>query len=319
MAKEFDIFLHTDKEFDIFLNNRLTQCDIIVYSIPFRDGLTAAHRMILESCLESYVLQKFIAVQTDSELVSHIDKMIKVCIERLNWGTSLDVSADFHAHYVLNPTPSIIEIAPPDNLETLRTMFTSVDNQFQIAVAPLNAMTAKSLGGGSSVMHQSINVKDVLKRSILQPVSEMQIASQVSDMQVQKTISAESAIIPTADLVSLCYRLYTASETVMQLAASVLETEIHFSFGSGAEELEIACDVSEEYATKCEVAYNAVSILAQVVEWLIQYMEPESNGVQFAAEVTTVLKRHRKLEEMDEDMLLSYDDMTLEEVDYIIM
>lgn len=26
------------KEFDIYLNKRLTECDIIVYSIPFRDG-----------------------------------------------------------------------------------------------------------------------------------------------------------------------------------------------------------------------------------------------------------------------------------------
>ncbi len=42
------------KEFDIYLNKRLTECDIIVYSIPFRDGLTATNRMILESCLESY-------------------------------------------------------------------------------------------------------------------------------------------------------------------------------------------------------------------------------------------------------------------------
>jgi len=307
------------KEFDIFLNNRLTQCDIIVYSIPFRDGLTAAHRMILESCLESYVLQKFVAVQTNSELVSHIDKMIKVCIERLNWGTSLDVSADFQTHYVLNPTPSVIEIAPTNNLETLRTMFTSVDNALDIAVAPLNAMIAKSLGGGNSVMNPNVNVRDVLKRSILQPISNMEITSQVSDMQVQKTLSAESVFIPTADLVNLCYRLYTASETVMQLAASVLETEIHFSLGGGNAGFEITSELSEEYATKYEVAKNVVSILAQAVEWIIQYMEPESNGVQFAAEVTTVLKRHRMLEEMDEDTLLSYDDMTLEEVDYIIL
>lgn len=307
------------KEFDIYLNNRLTQCDIIVYSIPFRDGLTAAHRMILESCLESYVLQKFVAVQTNSELVSHIDEMIKICIERLNWGTSIDVSADFQTHYVLNPTPTVIEIAPTDNLDTLRTMFTSVDNELQIAVAPLNAMIAKSLGGGSSTINPNVQVKDILKRSILQPISDLQIASQVTDMQVQKTISADSAIITSAELVNLCYRLYTVSETVMQLAASVLETEIHFSLGSGATGIEISGEVSEEFMTKYEVAQNAVSILAQVVEWIIQYMEPESNGVQFAAEVTTVLKRHRMLEEMDEDSLLSYDDMTLDEVDYIIL
>ena len=76
------------KEFDIYLNKRLTECDIIVYSIPFRDGLTATNRMILESCLESYTLQKFIAVETGSELVSHIDKMIKTCNERLHMAST---------------------------------------------------------------------------------------------------------------------------------------------------------------------------------------------------------------------------------------
>lgn len=307
------------KEFDIYLNNRLTQCDIIVYSIPFRDGLTAANRLILESCLESYVLQKFIAVQTNSELVSHIDEMIKICIERLSLGTSLEASVNFQTHYVLNPTPAVIEIAPVDNLETLRTMFTSVDNAMQIAIAPVNAMVAKSLGGGSSDLVVDVDVRDVLKRSILQPTSEIQIYSDVSDMQVQKTIAVDAQIIPNAELVNLCYRLYTASETVMQLAASVLETEIHYSLGSGSSGIEISSKVSDEYATKFEAAQNVVTILASAVELIIQYMEPESSSMQFAAEVATILKRHRLLAEMDEDMLSSYDDMTLEDIDYVIL
>ena len=43
------------KEFDIYLNKRLTECDILVYSIPYRDGLTAIHKLVLESCIESYM------------------------------------------------------------------------------------------------------------------------------------------------------------------------------------------------------------------------------------------------------------------------
>lgn len=111
------------KEFDIYLNKRLTECDIIVYSIPFRDGLTATNRMILESCLESYTLQKFIAVETGSELVSHIDKMIKTCNERLHMASTWGIDLEFQTHYVLNPVPTVIEIAPNDDLQTLRNMF----------------------------------------------------------------------------------------------------------------------------------------------------------------------------------------------------
>ena len=111
------------KEFDIYLNKRLTECDIIVYSIPFRDGLTATNRMILESCLESYTLQKFIAVETGSELVSHIDKMIKTCNERLHMASTWGIDLEFQTHYVLNPVPTVIEIAPNDDLQTLRNIF----------------------------------------------------------------------------------------------------------------------------------------------------------------------------------------------------
>lgn len=115
------------KEFDIYLNKRLTECDIIVYSIPFRDGLTATNRMILESCLESYTLQKFIAVETGSELVSHIDKMIKTCNERLHMASTWGIDLEFQTHYVLNPVPTVIEIAPNDDLQTLRNMFITLD------------------------------------------------------------------------------------------------------------------------------------------------------------------------------------------------
>lgn len=83
--------------------------------------------------------------------------------------------------------------------------------------------------------------------------------------------------------------------------------------------MEISSKVSDEYATKFEAAQNVVTILASAVELIIQYMEPESSSMQFAAEVATILKRHRLLAEMDEDMLSSYDDMTLEGIDYVIL
>lgn len=72
------------KEFDIYLNRRLTECDILVYSIPYYDSLTVRERLILNSCIRQYTLIKYVAAESDLELRSHIDKMIKVCREKLN-------------------------------------------------------------------------------------------------------------------------------------------------------------------------------------------------------------------------------------------
>lgn len=307
------------KEFDIYLNNRLTQCDIIVYSIPFRDGLTAANRIILESCLESYLLQKFVATQTNSALVSHIDKMIKICMERLQWGSALNASAQFQTHYVLNPIPLITEVSSGKDLETLRNMFTSASNAVQLTVDTVNAMVAKSLGGGKSMFATDTKVKDVLKQSLLTTANEMQFTSSVKEMRVHKTTDAKAGIMPIAEITNLCYRFYSAAETIVQFAAKVFGTEIHFSFGNANSDIVLDSVVSKTTAEKYEAVHDVLSLTVQAIEGLTQYLHTENAKVQITFNAEGILKRHRLLSEMDDNTLASYDDMTLNEADYIIL
>lgn len=139
------------KEFDIYLKRRITECDLIVYSLPYRDGLTATNRIILESCIESYTLQKFVAMQFGSELVSHIDKMIKTCYERLNWGTAISADAVFQTHYIMNPEAGAVELAVED-IPALETMFAEAESCMVLNAAPLLANIAKSLGHGHTAI-----------------------------------------------------------------------------------------------------------------------------------------------------------------------
>ncbi len=46
------------KEYDIFLKQRLTEGSIIVYSLPFRDGVSAVNRVVLRAMLSYFSLQK---------------------------------------------------------------------------------------------------------------------------------------------------------------------------------------------------------------------------------------------------------------------
>lgn len=307
------------KEFDIYLNNRLTQCDIIVYSIPFRDGLTAANRIVLESCLESYMLQKFVASQTNSELIPHIDKMIKVCIERLQWDSAIDASIQFQTHYILSPIPHLTEISSGDNLETLRNMFTAADETVQITIASVNAMIAKSLGNGQSAYVSDAEVKNVLKRSLLKANNEICFTSNINEIHVQKNLGVNTAIIPSVEVANLCYRFYSATETIVQFAASVLGTEIHFSFGNASSSVVVDSIVSKTNVKKYETVHNSLLLTAQAVEGIIQYLQTETSKMHIAFEAEEILKRHRLLSETDANTLASYDDMTLNEMDYIIL
>ena len=97
--REFDIYLddRATKQFDVYLKDRLTQCDIFVYNLSFRDGISVTNRLILEACLDYYILQKLIAVNAGSTLVAHIDEMIKTVREMLSVGQEINSSALFSA------------------------------------------------------------------------------------------------------------------------------------------------------------------------------------------------------------------------------
>ncbi|WP_196032799.1 hypothetical protein [Flavonifractor plautii] len=306
------------KEFDIYLNKRLTECDIIVYSIPYRDGLTAMNRLVLESCLDSYVLQKFIAVQTGSELISHIDEMIKTCYERLNCGVRLGASAEFQTHYTMYQDTSAIEIYAADTT-MLATSFAAAESVLQINAQPLLAYIGKSPGRGSSELEFELELKNILKRSILKAYMPTNIDASVFRTSKQSFIQTNSSIVSAADLTNLCYRVNFAAEIAMQISASVLETEFHYSLGCGESSVAFDQILTGEQMEKFIAVNEALHILSGVTDTLIQFMKPGTNELTIYAEAIPILKRHRLLNEMDEESLLTYDTMTLEDIDYVIL
>lgn len=306
------------KEFDIYLNKRLTECDIIVYSIPYRDGLTAVNKLILESCLENYILQKFVAVQTGSELVSHIDKMIKTCYERLGVSAQIDVSAEFQTHYTAYPTDASIDICVAD-IASSATVFAQAEGALQINAAPLLAFVGKSVGKGSSVIEPDVELKNILKQSVLTIRPTMEIGANVIGTSEQNFLQVDSDTELTADLANLCYRITTAGNTAVQIAASVLGTEFHYSLGSGASSIAFDSAVTGEQMHKYEAVNKALHILSSVTESITQYMAPSDGSILLHADMEPILKRYRLLGEMDADALSAYDDMTLEEIDFVIL
>lgn len=84
--------------------------------------------------------------------------------------------------------------------------------------------------------------------------------------------------------------------------------------------IELFADIGGgDRATKYLTVQNAVSILASAAESIRQFMEPDEGALALNMDASCILKRYRLLGEMDNDELLSYDDMTLEDVDFVIL
>lgn len=306
------------KEFDIYLNRRLTECDIIVYSIPYRDGLTVMERLILQTCLESYTLQKFIAIESGSELTAHIDEMIKTCYEKLNHPIVIDTSADFEVHYALNPVPSNIVIQA-DTAQTLSNTFASAQNILELYSSPILAQTKKSFGYGHSEIEASSELKGLLKNALEQADSQVEISSQLNGVNKLGILRVPQSIHTDAILTDLLYRIYTTASGAISIAAEALETEIHFSLGSGSSQLEITDVILGEQIKKQESVRACLQIFSELSDLLLLCMRPKPTTIEFDASVSAIVKRHRLLAEMDLDEVSEYDNMTLEEVDYVIL
>lgn len=308
------------KEFDIFLNKRLTECDIIVYNIPYRDGLTAFNRIVLDCCLNSYLLNKFIAVKAGSELVAHIDEMIETVYEKLNYGVGICAETEVSPHYAISVDKSSV-VLKNDDIGLLATVAERATNQLILAAQPLNAMIAKSLGSGTSSIVFSQEIGNILKYCVERVESGVSADVNVEQTHKQGFERAISGVGINPEMVDLLYRFETSGEAAITLAAAVLATEIHFSFGYASSGIEFATQLSEDgdCATKFIDVYDAISILGKLTESIVQFMSPEKHGVVQSQLVSAITKRYRLLNDLDQGMIQAMDNMTFAELDYVIL
>lgn len=305
------------KEFDIYLRRRLTECNIIVYSIPFRDGLTIYNRMALESCLTHLVLQKFIAAQTGSALEAQIDELLGTVYERLHCGASLDASVEFATHYTIDPVNAGVALKTED-VKLLASAFTRGLNDLQLALAPVDASVSKSTGRGAFGMEMTQTVRGIFKYGMERFHGRVPVRAAVEEMAKQSFEAYAHTVGLEADMTSLCYLIYTAGETALGIAASVQEVDMYYSMGRGRSDMQLSAEIGEaQYTAYCGQLQSAISVLAELTASVTYFVSPSSLSAAVRAEVASVLRRYRRVTEVD--VLSTVDTEPLMELDYIAL
>ena len=77
--------------------------------------------------------------------------------------------------------------------------------------------------------------------------------------------------------------------------------------------------VSSEHLRKYELVENNLRILADITESIRQFIATDGTAVDISVSASPILKRHRLLAEMDADELSEFNNMTLDEVDFVIL
>ena len=306
------------KEFDIYLNNRLTECDIIVYSIPYREGITAMNKMVLESCIKAYTLQKFVAAQTGSDLVAHIDEMLKICYERLNYGAEISMSANFIERHVTYPDASKIDIGVKD-IKMLANSFASANNEMIIAASPLLVSVARPFGECKSSLTVSNDLRSMLKRSIESANSKLITGATVVATDSQKIVRVDAPVCVSQSVADLCYQLTNAANTLFEIAAVVIGTEVKTPLGHAYSGVSVNATMTGMTSTKFEIVKSVTDIMCGVEEHLRKYLTIEESSFGITATASAVTRHRRILSEMDNDQLSKYDNASLDDVDYMML
>ncbi len=305
------------KEFDIYLKHYLTMCDLIVYSIPYHEGLTVKSALILEAALNGYILQKFAAAQMGIELGAHIDEMMKLCKEKLGIYTELDASVKIESHDLIYPQNDPI-ILNNNDVKLLASALIEAESGIIMAVEPLRTQMAKSTGIANFPMIADAVVTDTFKRDLLSVALPVIPNAEVLQVNQLDYISADPSMILDAKLPDIFYRLTSGASCAVMLEAIVLGTEIRHSLGRWYPGLTVDAEVTMISAQKFEMAESILTMLQEVTGTLVKVLYPEDDAMYLAvSELNMGLKRYRLLYEVDDKMLSEMDDMTLDELDYV--
>lgn len=302
------------REYDIYIKKRLTEGKLIVQSIPYRDGVSATNRILLETMLAYYTLQKFVAVSTKSVFVTEIDDLLATVYEIIGNSVEININADFFATVKSELEAHCIGIETSEAIAFERSFF-DMQNTMQFQLSDAVSGVKVSLGAGENKLGVEISYGDDLKTNFEKVNEKACITVSEADSSKHDFETVYNTIVLDARALDLFYRYTTAVTAAFAIAIDLADIEIHWSLGKGSNEIEIVTTEDGSFATKFITVDQAMMIVSELSASLNQLFSVDGDTV-IQTNMNAGLKRYRLLEDIDPYDLADIDDLPLDELDY---
>lgn len=196
--------------------------------------------------------------------------------------------------------------------------FFALESQIGIKVSQPIAYAKSSLGDAQSAM--AIVAKSLAEQKQVFDTIQNQTVFGANDLAFRKHDfeSGSSAIGIDQTSPELLYRYTTGMEAAFAIAASIGETEFHYSVGDGSNAIGIETSEPETIAEKKLQIGNAIEMFYELVVETISLFAV-SNDAEILMTLNAGMKRYRLLSDLDDKTLAEIDDMTLEELDFVVL
>ena len=298
------------REYDIYIKKRLTEGKLIVQSIPYRDGVSATNRILLETMLAYYTLQKFVAASTESAFVTEIDDLLATVHEIIGNSVEIKIDADFFATVKENG----IGIETSEAVAFERSFF-DVQNTMQFQLSDAVSGIKVALGTGENKLGIEVAYRDDLKTDFEKVNEAVGIETSEADSAKHDFETIDHAIVLDSGALDLFYRYSTAVTAAFSIAIDLADIEIHWSLGGGSNEIEIVTMEDGNFATKFITVDQATAIVSELTATLNQLFSVDGSIVM-QTDASAGLKRYRLLEDIDPYDLADINNLSLDELDY---
>lgn len=317
--KDYKLYLRRDRTIDINLitRSRLTECNLNISSIPFREIIEAYDAIIVDSHIEDTYLRGFFKVDEGMVVHSEIDQIIRNIMERGESALVIDSRADFSSTKDIDLVQDAVLISC-GTTELHATGFMKADDTIVFSVLPLEAELRYSLGSATNLLELSVPAVDTIKQTFLQPEVPVEITNLPLEFLLTYHVGAESTLEFNSEVLSLFYDIFAEAETEMAVNASLLDIEEHTSLGAVQNEIELRSNITETPRLEKRGQVDG-RIIIEVSEQFkkICNLQTFINPIVFSATAQAIIRRYRLLQEMDDLDVATFDDMMLDDVDYV--
>lgn len=248
---------------------------------------------------------------------SEIDQIIRNIMERGESALVIDSRADFSATKDIDLVQDAVLISC-GTTELHATGFMKADDTIVFSVLPLETELRYSLGSATNLLEFSVSDVDTIKQTFLQPEVSVEITNLPLEFLLTYHVGAESTLEFNSEVLSLFYDIFAEAETEMAVNASLLDIEEHTSLGAVQNEIELRSNITETPRLEKRGQVDG-RIIIEVSEQFkkICNLQTFINPIVFSATAQAIIRRYRLLQEMDDLDVATFDDMMLDDVDYV--
>lgn len=301
--------------YNIYLRKRLTEFDLIIRNLPYRDGLIIYNRMYLDAMVNYLTLQKYIIGDSDVQLSSEIDDLLERVYNIFSSGMELGAELEVFA---AKPTGgSTSAVLSTNETEVHEETFNTFQNVTQLLTSALKYDIAKSLGSGATEMELSSAPAYTLKEALENFEDDILLDADVSTAAVVNAEGDSEVVLDTSNP-NLFYLLSVEGEAMMNLLFSA-DFEMWYTLGTGNSSMYLSVENNGVESKKFMTYKSFLNLILEVGNILQCFIFPEESEAQLHSELGVGMMRYRLLSDMDNSALNEHDELTLDELDYVIL